>query len=247
MEEEWKPVDGFDGYFISNLGNVMSTKFTTPRLLKKSENIDGYYVYRLYKDKKCCTKRKGRMVAEHFMEIPEWLSGDYAIVNHKDGNKKNDSIDNLEWTNTSGNAIHAWDNGLINREKYDAGRKLLMKPIYKIDRHNNKILKEYESSREASRIENINNSNLSNAARTGKICCGYVWVYKEDYDENKDYKIPMKRFLGFHRQHGLFLFFNIAKFAHTHRLSDSAVGKCIRQPKTHKSHDGWKFKEISSI
>lgn len=244
MAEEWKPINGFEGYFISNLGNVMSTKYSTNKLLKKRENIDGYYVYQLYKDGKGHSRRRGRMIAEHFIEIPDWLSNDCAIINHKDGNKKNDSIDNLEWTNTSGNAIHAWDNGLINRDTFMNSKRKSMKPIYKIDRNTNTVLKEYESYREACRLENLNSGNLSKAVRTGSLCGGYVWVYREDYNNNKDYRNPTKKFLGFNREYGFFIFSNIAKFSHSHGLSSSSVGKCIRQPKTHKSHNGWKFKRI---
>ena len=245
MEEEWKPIDGFDGYFISNFGNVLSKKLKSPRLLKKEEDVNGYYIYTLYKNKGRCKKRAHRLVAKHFIEIPEWLNLNDAIVNHKDGNKKNNLVENLEWTDSFGNARHAWETGLISVEIITDSRKHLLKPIYKINRFNNKILKEYKSNREASAIEGLNSRNLSRAAKMGYKCGDYVWVYKEDYDDKRDYRLTNRKFLAYNRKHEMFIFFNMKHFADTHGLSSSLISKCIKEPLVYKSHKGWKFREIS--
>ena len=71
---EWRNIRGFEDYLISNYGDVISLKSGKKRVMKKSINIDGYYVYKLSKGGKQYTKRAGRMVAEHYVSVPSWLS-----------------------------------------------------------------------------------------------------------------------------------------------------------------------------
>lgn len=113
--EQWKDIDGFDGkYQISNLGNVRSfSKWKNGGLLKKGKTTTGYYVVNLVVDgrRKIVKKVIHRLVATHFLENPN----NYSEVNHKDGNKLNNNVDNLEWVSRSGNMRHAYEHGLIPR------------------------------------------------------------------------------------------------------------------------------------
>ena len=94
MEEILKPIENFDGYFISNKGNVYSKKSGV--LKKKSPSFDGkknYLVIGLNTDGKPKHFLVHRLVAKAFIPNPENL----PEVNHKDKNKKNNCVENLEW------------------------------------------------------------------------------------------------------------------------------------------------------
>ena len=100
MVEIWKDIDGYEGlYQVSNLGNVKSfrgsAKFGKPNemLLKPSVIISGYHVVTLYADGKAKRKYQiHRLVAETFIPNPN----EYPCVNHRDENKANNSVENLE-------------------------------------------------------------------------------------------------------------------------------------------------------
>ena len=90
MEEIFKEIIGYEGlYWISNLGNVKSKH----KILKPVINKDGYYCVSLSKKGKLKTYTLHRLIALHFIENPDNL----PQVNHKDEDKLNNSISNLEW------------------------------------------------------------------------------------------------------------------------------------------------------
>ena len=100
MEEIWKPIEGFDSYEISNLGNVKNIK--KDKELKKQ--LNKYYSVGLYDNNgKCHKKLVHRLVAQAFIPNPNNLS----IVNHKDENKLNNRVDNLEWTTLEENILYS--------------------------------------------------------------------------------------------------------------------------------------------
>jgi hypothetical protein len=106
-EELWLPVKDYEEvYLISNMGKVKNSK--TSRVLKLKENIDGYYVVCLSEENKKKEFRVSRLVAQAFLPNPQGL----PVVNHIDGNKKNNWVDNLEWTTISYNTQHAYNLGL---------------------------------------------------------------------------------------------------------------------------------------
>lgn len=108
MKEHWKRISGFEDYEISTTGKVMSYKSVTPRILKPRITHDGYVWYTLTKNGKGHTKRANRLVAEAFIPNPE----SKPTVNHVDGNKLNNNVDNLEWATREEQMQHAYDNGL---------------------------------------------------------------------------------------------------------------------------------------
>ena len=104
--EEWKYIIGYeDLYMISNYGRVKNNK---NYLLIPS--IKEYKAVGLSKNSKQKSYRIHRLVAMAFIENPN----NYPVVNHKDGNKLNNHVDNLEWCTKSQNSIHAHLNGLVN-------------------------------------------------------------------------------------------------------------------------------------
>lgn len=95
--EKWKDIKGYEGlYQVSNFGNVKSLNYKRTNkeaLLKLQTNTDGYKIINLRKDGKNKLYLVHRLVAMTFIPNPN----NYPIVNHKDENKENNSVDNLEW------------------------------------------------------------------------------------------------------------------------------------------------------
>ena len=120
--EEWRDVVGYEGkYQVSNLGNVRSIDRTfinacgvivtrKGSILKPRFNRCGYMRVTMHKDGKVNTEVIHRCVAEAF--IPN--NKNLPQVNHKDGNKRNNSVSNLEWCTASENMHHAAQKGLRN-------------------------------------------------------------------------------------------------------------------------------------
>lgn len=89
--EVWKQIIDCEDYFVSNLGRVKSKKWGKEILLKQFVTLKGYYTVNINSK----TKRVHRLVAMAFLPNPLKL----AEVNHKDENKSNNALSNLEWCN----------------------------------------------------------------------------------------------------------------------------------------------------
>ena len=118
MEEIWIEINGFDGYFVSNLGRVRGTRQNKDIILKnrtigKSNNNKHYAPYQqvvLYENGKQKAKMIHRLVGEHFIPNPE----NKPQVHHKDIDVTNNNMTNLEWVTASENVKHT----LSYRKKY---------------------------------------------------------------------------------------------------------------------------------
>ena len=94
MEEIWKPIKGYESlYEVSNLGRVKSLKWGKERILRTDKSNNGYLRVVLCKDGKKKKYLVHRLVCESF--LPN--SNNLPEVNHKDENKTNNKVDNLEW------------------------------------------------------------------------------------------------------------------------------------------------------
>ena len=109
--EEWRDVVGYEGlYQVSNYGRVKSFHNNGVRTLNPSfADYPGYYVVNLTKNGKQQTQYVHILVAQAFIPNPE----NKSYVNHIDGDKLNNCLENLEWTTPTENSRHAWRNGLI--------------------------------------------------------------------------------------------------------------------------------------
>lgn len=125
MHEIWKDAIGFDGvYQVSSLGRVRScdrviyyknsklsgakSKIEHGKIMSQCISNSGYYILRLRKDgeRKCFYTH--RLIAQAFIPNPE----NKSQVNHIDGNRLNNCVDNLEWVTMSENVLHAYRTGL---------------------------------------------------------------------------------------------------------------------------------------
>ena len=98
--EVWKPICGYD-YEVSDLGNVRNKK-NHNILTHYDYNRTGYIRVILFKEHKRKRFFIHRLVAETFIPNPERK----PMVNHKDGNKQNNRLENLEWVTCSENGLH---------------------------------------------------------------------------------------------------------------------------------------------
>lgn len=175
MDEVWKEISDYSGlYEVSNLGRIKSADRTSwngsgyflrkGRILKQNTSTDNYCYVGLHKDQILKQMLVHRIVATTFIENPL----NKNTINHKDGNKCNNSIDNLEWMTSKENSIHAVETGLINSQKAVIQFSL-----------SGEILNEFISIKEASTITGITKGEISAVCNGNrKSTHGFKWEFK---------------------------------------------------------------------
>ena len=173
MEEIWKDIPNYNGlYKASNLGRIKNKKNI---ILKNYLNKRTGYIYtHISVNGKPKNIRTHRLVAQAFIPNPE----NKPYVNHKDGNKQNNTISNLEWCTPKENSKHAKD--VLHIDFSKRWKVSIIKRQKKVMRSDGKI---YNSIKEAK--ENINNKH----AHIVEVCegklktaCGYGWKYYKGDD-----------------------------------------------------------------
>lgn len=181
MEEIWKDVVGYEGlYQVSNMGNVKSLNWKKqgyPKNLWLKPHKKGYWQVELAKDgvKKCFVVH--RLVALAFIPNPHG----YSQVNHKDENKRNNCVDNLEWCNASYNAIYSLERrGIISNRKRVPQRKNSShssQPIIQMTLSGEEV-KTWENSRTIFNETGMSDWSISECCRGNrKTAYGYTWRY----------------------------------------------------------------------
>lgn len=179
MNELWKPIEG-TYYTVSNFGRVKSLPRNTAheRILKQRLNRDGYYYVNLSINGKTKTYKPHRLVAQMFIPNPNNL----PQVNHKDGDKTNNNIDNLEWCDASYNQKHAVKLGLTHPWMKGVKGKNCMfsKKIYQYDMENN-LIKEWDCMSDVQRELGIPVPHLVRVCKgQRKTTRGYKWSYAKE-------------------------------------------------------------------
>lgn len=182
MEEIWKDIKGYEGlYQVSNLGRVKSLEhwsnsdnykkmYTGKILTGILVKTNGYLKVTLSKNGKTNQLQIHRLVAEAF--IPN--VNNYPVVNHKDENKLNNCINNLEW------CTYKHNNNYGNRsEKYSKTRKMnKTKNVYQYDLEGN-LINIFKNIKEAKKNLNIFNDSISRCCRKiQKTAGGFKWEYR---------------------------------------------------------------------
>lgn len=165
-EEEWKDVKGFEGlYQVSNLGRVKSLDGKSNHrgeiILKPITDKYGYYRVHLYKNAKLKTALIHRLVTQAFIPNPD----DLPCVNHKDENKLNNNVSNLEWCDNKYNNLYG---NRLNKVSKSLGKQVLCVETGKI----------YHSVTEAYRQTGVDFSSIAkNCKGIRAIAGGYHWKY----------------------------------------------------------------------
>lgn len=148
--EIWKNIEGYEGYYqISNLGNIKSLSrfrkngkkekegyIKKEIILKTHISKTGYYVVDLKRNGIRKTFKIHRLIALHFIDNP--FNKNY--INHKNGIKTDNSIENLEWCTIKENNKHAEETGLKNDSGCNSSNsKLTREDVYYIRNSNEKI------------------------------------------------------------------------------------------------------------
>ena len=188
--EVWRDKKDYEGlYEVSNFGRARSVdrwvksrngtvRFCKGRILKLSTNKDGYLKVGLWKNGKVKTFKVHKLVAETFLEIPEELKHlkgtRYLQVNHKDENKLNNNVNNLEFCDAKYNSNFGTRNERV-AEKNTNGKR--SKKVYQYDLEGN-FVREWKSTRECGR-NGFNQGNVVSCCR-GKLkkYKDFIWRYK---------------------------------------------------------------------
>lgn len=180
MKEIWKDIPNYENYYeVSNYGKIRRIKYydngnkkerKLPYYLTQRIEKDGYLRVALTKHNKTKYYFVHRLVASAFLKQDKTRN----VVNHKDGNKENNFVGNLEWCTIQENNLHALKNGLR-----DMKNNKLSKPICQYDLEGN-FIKEYKSSCDAERQnEGMYSGNIRKCCKGQfKTAFGYIWKYK---------------------------------------------------------------------
>lgn len=171
----------FPNYYITDVGDVYSRNYRkTGRIKKLSQTFDsgGYCHVNLYKDKKIYTHKIHRLVAKTFIPNPE----NKPQVNHKNGIKTDNQVQNLEWATNSENELHAYKylgktNGLPMKGKLGKNNPN-SKIVLQIK--NGKTIAEFYGTLEAQRKTGIIYNNIIEVCKGRRMTAGgYQWKYKD--------------------------------------------------------------------
>lgn len=165
MEEIWKDVKGFEGvYQVSNNGRVRSLRRNI--ILRQGITRKGYKMVILCTNNIPKNYSIHRLVAEAFLPNPNNLH----FVNHKDENKTNNCVDNLEWCTPEHNCNHGTRN-----ERISKSQKKKKVSQYTLD---GTLIKTYEGMNIAAKETNSNCSKISRCCKNKrKTHNGFIWKY----------------------------------------------------------------------
>lgn len=179
-KEIWRPVAGLEGiYEVSNKGRVRSldrveiqkngiARKRKGRIIKTSIKQNGYAHFRLSHNGEATDVSVHRVVAAAFIPNPH----NHPCINHKDGNRANNFVENIEW------CTYKYNNEYMNR----INRAVEARGCRKIGKYSKDgvLLDVYRSTNMAASVNRLSRGNLYSALHgKQKTCGGYKWKYME--------------------------------------------------------------------
>lgn len=237
---EWKKIiidDDETNYSVSNIGQIRNDN--TDRILKPSLQ-QGYYHITLTINKKQKNLRVHRLVALAFILNPK----NKPYVNHKDGDRKNNKVDNLEWVTPKENIQHAHKTGLVKKTR---GRQVIQYSLM------GEEMITFNSIAEAAKELNLQGSKIVLCCQKQRMTTGdYQWRYADD--PNKDVKPIIDR-KGYHKSKRvaqlddedniLNIYSSYSEAARAVNGTQSAISRVCSGLNIH--HKGYKWKIVDEI
>lgn len=170
---EFYKLKDFGDYYVSKSGNVYSKK--SKKILKPQLHRQGYLLLSLYNGKKFITKTIHRLVAQQFISNPNSKSQ----INHINGDKSDNKVENLEWCTNGENQKHAYKYlNKINCNKNKFGKlHHNSKKIKQLDLNGN-LIKIWDSMSDINRELNLSKGRIYDACnKITKTSRGFIWEY----------------------------------------------------------------------
>lgn len=165
---KWKPVVGYENkYMVSDRGDIFS--IGRKKILNPKVNWDNYLRIQLWRKNKNKYVSIHRIVCESFLGVMD----ENMVVNHKNGIKNDNRLDNLEWVTQKENIIHSWNNGLSKHKLNNINPKSVKQ--YTLD---GEYIATFASQKQVERDLGISHVSISSACRgKTKTAGGYVWKF----------------------------------------------------------------------
>ncbi len=167
--EEWRDIQGYEGlYQVSNAGRVKRLLKSNQkgRILSLTEDKDGYLRAHLSKNNSALFHSVHRLVATAFIQNPDG----FPLVNHRDENKSNNNVENLEWCTAQ-----------YNTRYKNAHLKKPRKPIFQMNL-DGEVIKEWSGRTEIEKSLGYHGGTITACCLKYPHCLtayGYKWAYKE--------------------------------------------------------------------
>lgn len=180
MQEIWKDIEGYEGlYQVSNSGKIRSIRYSHINkitIMAFHYNKKGYTRVHLTKNKIDKYVSVHRLVANAFIPNPN----NYPQVNHIDGNKLNNCVDNLEWCTNKYNFQHALKLGLFDNRLHKKGfHTKNARAVNQYDLEGN-FIKHWDYILDASKELNISHSSIYRCCNKKiKKPKNYIWEYAD--------------------------------------------------------------------
>lgn len=170
-----RKIKGYNHYFVDKKGRIFSSKSGTLIERKTTINTSGYPQLTLWKGGKARTHSVHRLVAETYIRNTK----NKAQVNHKNGIKTDNRVENLEWVTHSENTTHAYGTGLMKKRFGSANGK--SKAICQLTK-GGELIAEFGSACEAQRHTGFRQGNIcacANGIKGFRTAGGYLWKWKD--------------------------------------------------------------------